>query len=186
MITQHLLNARRNFKRNFVGSKERTLTLMTLRICTLVWWGVWWGGPSQGSCHECVSCRKPLGSRHGRLCCLVCDGDRAAVCCSREALPPSAVQVSPAQIFTSPASVLAFNRLLRPPSFLQMFLWVLMGLVQLLVCMSRVFMAAHFPHQVIAGLLSGLCAPREENCSVDERRLILGDLLWLRIRGSCG
>eukprot|EP00066_Takifugu_rubripes_P000506 XP_003961097.1 PREDICTED: glucose-6-phosphatase-like [Takifugu rubripes] len=41
-------------------------------------------------------------------------------------------------------------------NFLRMFLWVLMGLVLLLVCMSRVFMAAHFPHQVIAGLLSGV------------------------------
>lgn len=77
--------------------------------------------------------------------------------------------MSPAQILTSLLSVPASNRLLHPPSFLQMFLWVLMGLVLLLVCMSRVFMAAHFPHQVIAGLLSGLCAPREGNCSGDER-----------------
>lgn len=65
-------------------------------------------------------------------------------------------------------SIDAFNRLLHPLSFLQVFLWVLMGLVLLVVCMSRVFMAAHFPHQVIAGLASGLSAPREENCSVDE------------------
>ncbi|CAG06537.1 unnamed protein product, partial [Tetraodon nigroviridis] len=40
--------------------------------------------------------------------------------------------------------------------FLRMLLWVLMGLVLLLVCTSRVFMAAHFPHQVIAGMVSGV------------------------------
>lgn len=39
MITQHLMSTRHNFKRNFVGSEERSLTLVTLRICTLVWWG---------------------------------------------------------------------------------------------------------------------------------------------------
>uniref|UniRef100_A0A672ISS3 Glucose-6-phosphatase n=1 Tax=Salarias fasciatus TaxID=181472 RepID=A0A672ISS3_SALFA len=36
----------------------------------------------------------------------------------------------------------------------QVGLWGLMGLVELLVCMSRVFMAAHFPHQVIAGAVT--------------------------------
>lgn len=30
-----------------------------------------------------------------------------------------------------------------------------MGLVVLVVCMSRVYMAAHFPHQVIAGVITG-------------------------------
>ncbi|XP_029383532.1 glucose-6-phosphatase-like [Echeneis naucrates] len=40
--------------------------------------------------------------------------------------------------------------------FLQIFLWALMGLVLLVVCMSRVYMAAHFPHQVIAGVITGL------------------------------
>ncbi|XP_029954661.1 glucose-6-phosphatase-like [Salarias fasciatus] len=38
----------------------------------------------------------------------------------------------------------------------QVGLWGLMGLVELLVCMSRVFMAAHFPHQVIAGAVTGV------------------------------
>lgn len=33
---------------------------------------------------------------------------------------------------------------------------MLMMLVEVVVCMSRVFMAAHFPHQVIAGVITGL------------------------------
>lgn len=40
--------------------------------------------------------------------------------------------------------------------FLQTGLCAVMGLVLLIVCMSRVYMAAHFPHQVIAGVLSGI------------------------------
>ncbi|XP_029933564.1 glucose-6-phosphatase-like isoform X2 [Myripristis murdjan] len=40
--------------------------------------------------------------------------------------------------------------------FLQIGLWSLMSLVELLVCMSRVYMAAHFPHQVIAGVITGI------------------------------
>uniref|UniRef100_A0A8C6UDQ1 glucose-6-phosphatase n=1 Tax=Neogobius melanostomus TaxID=47308 RepID=A0A8C6UDQ1_9GOBI len=40
--------------------------------------------------------------------------------------------------------------------FLQMGLCAVMGLVLLIVCMSRVYMAAHFPHQVIAGILTGI------------------------------
>lgn len=34
-------------------------------------------------------------------------------------------------------------------------MWVLMGLVVVVVCMSRVYMAAHFPHQVVAGAITG-------------------------------
>ncbi|XP_053367632.1 glucose-6-phosphatase a, catalytic subunit, tandem duplicate 1 [Clarias gariepinus] len=39
---------------------------------------------------------------------------------------------------------------------LQVGLWTLLGLVELLVCMSRVYVAAHFPHQVICGVISGI------------------------------
>ncbi|XP_072523137.1 glucose-6-phosphatase a, catalytic subunit, tandem duplicate 1 isoform X1 [Salminus brasiliensis] len=39
---------------------------------------------------------------------------------------------------------------------LQMTLWMLFGLVELQVCMSRVYVAAHFPHQVISGVISGV------------------------------
>ncbi|KAM7381238.1 hypothetical protein PAMA_012200 [Pampus argenteus] len=39
---------------------------------------------------------------------------------------------------------------------LHMNLWILMGLVELVVCMSRVYVAAHFPHQVIAGVITGV------------------------------
>lgn len=38
---------------------------------------------------------------------------------------------------------------------LQIVLWMLLGLIELLVCMSRVYVAAHFPHQVICGVISG-------------------------------
>uniref|UniRef100_A0A4W4E1A8 glucose-6-phosphatase n=1 Tax=Electrophorus electricus TaxID=8005 RepID=A0A4W4E1A8_ELEEL len=37
-----------------------------------------------------------------------------------------------------------------------MVLWMLLGLVELLVCMSRVYVAAHFPHQVVSGVISGI------------------------------
>ncbi|XP_028263310.1 glucose-6-phosphatase a, catalytic subunit, tandem duplicate 1 [Parambassis ranga] len=40
--------------------------------------------------------------------------------------------------------------------FMQMALWTVMVLVLLLVCMSRVYMAAHFPHQVVAGVFTGV------------------------------
>ncbi|XP_051522668.1 glucose-6-phosphatase catalytic subunit 1-like [Myxocyprinus asiaticus] len=40
--------------------------------------------------------------------------------------------------------------------FLQLMLWMLLSLVELLVCMSRVYLAAHFPHQVVSGVISGL------------------------------
>ncbi|KAG1954644.1 glucose-6-phosphatase a, catalytic subunit, tandem duplicate 1 [Pimephales promelas] len=40
--------------------------------------------------------------------------------------------------------------------FFQLMLWSLLGLVELLVCMSRVYLAAHFPHQVISGVISGI------------------------------
>ncbi|XP_028675825.1 glucose-6-phosphatase catalytic subunit 1-like [Erpetoichthys calabaricus] len=35
-------------------------------------------------------------------------------------------------------------------------LWTLFWSVQLCVCLSRIFLAAHFPHQVIAGVISGM------------------------------
>ncbi|XP_007572116.1 glucose-6-phosphatase-like [Poecilia formosa] len=41
-------------------------------------------------------------------------------------------------------------------SLLQISLWTLMVVVVLIVCMSRVFMAAHFPHQVIEGVITGI------------------------------
>ncbi|KAJ7987716.1 hypothetical protein DPEC_G00329380 [Dallia pectoralis] len=40
--------------------------------------------------------------------------------------------------------------------FLQVGLWTLLCSAELLVCMSRVYMAAHFPHQVICGVISGI------------------------------
>ncbi|XP_060794880.1 glucose-6-phosphatase catalytic subunit 1 isoform X3 [Neoarius graeffei] len=35
-------------------------------------------------------------------------------------------------------------------------LWTLFWTVQICVCLSRVFLAAHFPHQVIAGVITGM------------------------------
>ncbi|KAI1896518.1 hypothetical protein AGOR_G00095600 [Albula goreensis] len=40
--------------------------------------------------------------------------------------------------------------------FLRLGLWTVFWSVELLVCMSRVYMAAHFPHQVITGVISGM------------------------------
>ncbi|CAL8283064.1 unnamed protein product [Merluccius merluccius] len=40
--------------------------------------------------------------------------------------------------------------------FLQLVLWMLTTVFILLVCMSRVYMAAHFPHQVFAGVIAGV------------------------------
>uniref|UniRef100_A0A8C8RBY0 Glucose-6-phosphatase n=1 Tax=Pelusios castaneus TaxID=367368 RepID=A0A8C8RBY0_9SAUR len=40
--------------------------------------------------------------------------------------------------------------------FLRTVLWAGFWAVQVCVCLSRVFIAAHFPHQVIAGVLSGM------------------------------
>ncbi|XP_030019099.1 glucose-6-phosphatase-like [Sphaeramia orbicularis] len=51
---------------------------------------------------------------------------------------------------------LATEKQCPPLLFLQVGLWMLMGVVELLVCMSRVYMAAHFPHQVIAGVITGI------------------------------
>uniref|UniRef100_A0A3B1JSN6 Glucose-6-phosphatase n=1 Tax=Astyanax mexicanus TaxID=7994 RepID=A0A3B1JSN6_ASTMX len=39
---------------------------------------------------------------------------------------------------------------------LQAVLWMLFVVVELQVCMSRVYVAAHFPHQVISGVISGI------------------------------
>ncbi|XP_030629569.1 glucose-6-phosphatase catalytic subunit 1 isoform X2 [Chanos chanos] len=40
--------------------------------------------------------------------------------------------------------------------YLRGILWTLFWGVQVCVCLSRVFIAAHFPHQVIAGVISGM------------------------------
>ncbi|XP_028822955.1 glucose-6-phosphatase-like isoform X2 [Denticeps clupeoides] len=41
-------------------------------------------------------------------------------------------------------------------SYLRGTLWTLFWTVQVCVCLSRVFIAAHFPHQVIAGVITGM------------------------------
>ncbi|MCJ8738311.1 hypothetical protein PDJAM_G00034190 [Pangasius djambal] len=57
-------------------------------------------------------------------------------------------------------SLLSIAAQRKPPALLyrllQMVLLMLLGLVELLVCMSRVYVAAHFPHQVICGVISGI------------------------------
>ncbi|KAG7263180.1 hypothetical protein CRUP_035758 [Coryphaenoides rupestris] len=40
--------------------------------------------------------------------------------------------------------------------YLKAVLWTMFWAVQVCVCLSRVFIAAHFPHQVIAGVISGM------------------------------
>ncbi|XP_028841753.1 glucose-6-phosphatase b [Denticeps clupeoides] len=39
-------------------------------------------------------------------------------------------------------------------------LWALFWCIQISVCLSRVFIAAHFPHQVIAGVLAGVAVAK--------------------------
>ncbi|XP_058476387.1 glucose-6-phosphatase a, catalytic subunit, tandem duplicate 1 [Solea solea] len=62
--------------------------------------------------------------------------------------------------FVMITALLAIARENRCPpllyKFLQISLWMLFGLVELVVCMSRVYMAAHFPHQVVAGVITGI------------------------------
>lgn len=43
--------------------------------------------------------------------------------------------------------------------YLKAALWTLFCGVQVCVCLSRVFIAAHFPHQVVAGVISGERSP---------------------------
>ncbi|NP_001003512.2 glucose-6-phosphatase a, catalytic subunit, tandem duplicate 1 isoform 1 [Danio rerio] len=60
-------------------------------------------------------------------------------------------------MITALLSILAERKL--PPliyRLVQLMLWMFLGLVELLVCMSRVYLAAHFPHQVICGVISGI------------------------------
>uniref|UniRef100_A0A674BT41 Glucose-6-phosphatase catalytic subunit 1a, tandem duplicate 1 n=1 Tax=Salmo trutta TaxID=8032 RepID=A0A674BT41_SALTR len=55
-------------------------------------------------------------------------------------------------------SVNLTRKTLDPIRFLQVGLWMLLCTVELLVCMSRVYMAAHFPHHVISGVITGLAS----------------------------
>ena len=52
---------------------------------------------------------------------------------------------------------LALTWLPAPCRVLWTVLWTGFWAVQVCVCLSRVFIAAHFPHQVIAGVISGEC-----------------------------
>ncbi|XP_043911380.1 glucose-6-phosphatase catalytic subunit 1-like [Protopterus annectens] len=45
----------------------------------------------------------------------------------------------------------------------QILFWLIFWGVQLCVCLSRVFLAAHFPHQVIAGIISGMAVAKAFN-----------------------
>uniref|UniRef100_A0A8C6QDD3 Glucose-6-phosphatase n=2 Tax=Nannospalax galili TaxID=1026970 RepID=A0A8C6QDD3_NANGA len=57
-------------------------------------------------------------------------------------------------------STLAIFRGKKKPTFgfryLNVILWLGYWAVQLNVCLSRIYLAAHFPHQVVAGVLSGI------------------------------
>lgn len=56
-----------------------------------------------------------------------------------------------------PEPALALTWPPAPRRVLWMVLWTGFWAVQVCVCLSRVFIAAHFPHQVIAGVISGEC-----------------------------
>ncbi|ESO92008.1 hypothetical protein LOTGIDRAFT_121500 [Lottia gigantea] len=49
-----------------------------------------------------------------------------------------------------------FLKLIHFSVVLRCILWIVYGLVLVLVCLSRCFIAAHFPHQVIAGVIVGV------------------------------
>lgn len=110
---------------------------------------------------KCVPSRKPLRSCYGCSGCLVCDGDGASFHRNRKAMPPFTLQVSPSkcsQASSQTEEVWRFCALtfsILSDRMLQLGLWTLMVLVVLVVCMSRIFMAAHFPHQVVAGVITG-------------------------------
>ncbi|KAM8815297.1 glucose-6-phosphatase catalytic subunit 1 isoform 2-T2 [Rhynchonycteris naso] len=57
-------------------------------------------------------------------------------------------------------STLSIFRGKKKPTFslrcLNVILWLGFWAVQLNVCLSRIYLAAHFPHQVVAGVLSGI------------------------------
>ncbi|XP_003467178.1 glucose-6-phosphatase catalytic subunit 1 [Cavia porcellus] len=57
-------------------------------------------------------------------------------------------------------SILSIFRGKKKPTYrfrcLNVTLWLAFWVVQLSVCLSRIYLAAHFPHQVVAGVLSGI------------------------------
>ncbi|CAO2645446.1 Glucose-6-phosphatase catalytic subunit 1, partial [Lemmus lemmus] len=53
-------------------------------------------------------------------------------------------------------SALAIFRGKKRPTCLNIILWLGYWAVQLNVCLSRIYLGAHFPHQVVAGVLSGI------------------------------
>lgn len=57
----------------------------------------------------------------------------------------------------APEPALALTWPPAPRRVLWTLLWTGFWAVQVCVCLSRVFIAAHFPHQVIAGVISGEC-----------------------------
>uniref|UniRef100_A0A4W6CIC6 glucose-6-phosphatase n=1 Tax=Lates calcarifer TaxID=8187 RepID=A0A4W6CIC6_LATCA len=74
----------------------------------------------------------------------------------------------------------------NPPTkngeYLKAVLWTLFWGVQVCVCLSRVFIAAHFPHQVIAGVITGMIVAEAFNRTqwiYSASMKTLGvDLLW--------
>ncbi|XP_034050458.1 glucose-6-phosphatase [Thalassophryne amazonica] len=48
------------------------------------------------------------------------------------------------------------NKYTRKNWYLKTILWMVFWGVQVCVCLSRVFIAAHFPHQVVAGVITGI------------------------------
>ncbi|KAM9851205.1 glucose-6-phosphatase 2-like [Aulostomus maculatus] len=65
------------------------------------------------------------------------------------------VMVTSALNFTRPSSVTSVQSFQRF-RLLKSCLWTAFWVIQISVCISRVFIATHFPHQVILGLLAGI------------------------------
>lgn len=62
---------------------------------------------------------------------------------------------------------------------------MLMVLVVLVVCMSRVYMAAHFPHQVIAGVITGSSVEKQNKTKKPQTIILCGSLKVLKVAFTC-
>ncbi|MEQ2255748.1 Glucose-6-phosphatase catalytic subunit 1 [Ilyodon furcidens] len=59
-------------------------------------------------------------------------------------------------LVTSILAILTSKKSSNTNWYLKALLWAVFSGVQVCVCLSRVFIAAHFPHQVVAGVITGM------------------------------
>lgn len=105
--------------------------------------------------------RKSIWSRHGLSMCVVCDDHlcsqfhKAILHC---VFCPELSKVGGYFVYhTSDFFITCCVSLFPSFRFLRSCLWMAFWVIQISVCISRIFIATHFPHQVILGLLAGEC-----------------------------